>query len=892
MKNNDFLNDLLLLYSNITAILNTSKKNVEIVYNKNIIIAKQISYEEFAQLFMEQKNLDTVSKNKFLRFINNLNTSSEPFAQNATFTSKQGDKILFKVRGLKYEESNTLLTIGDYNVDVYESQDSLTKVLSRETIINKIKAAIRKKEDFALMIIDIDNFKIFNDTYGHMFGDIILVETAVSIKKHLCDKGYVGRIGGDEFLVLAYIENNYDKIHTVCRSIRQAITTISTHNIKQALITATIGCAYYPKDATDYDTLFKKADLALYRGKKKGRNCFVIYDEAKCGKISDHQQITEPNVELYQTSINANIVAGIFEMLNREGSNQKNIDDALSLIGNYFLLDRITLVSIDPKNEEVRQTTQWNNTKVEASLTQVIPAKRNYPIWRKSYDGTGMLKIVQVNSTIENDELKHLLLKQNTSAILAFELRYMKQVFGLIRYDMCSINRFWQQTEISALMLISKIFAIYLNNQYEKQQHYTELYFDKQTNIFNYYKWRIDVSNYLEEHKTQEYSLISIRISDFINMQDIYGTSYCDAALKNIANGLLKVYTDKGIFCRVDQDKFMIFIPTNSKKKIETGFTKLVQYIETKTKTKGRFKICAGAYIHQGNDSISTAIDRSTLTRKQITSPSKSTLLYFSNDLFESLKRKTKYELHMHQALEDNEFLIYLQPKFNIDTKQMIGAEALTRWNFEHKQILSPMDYIPLFEANGFITELDYWVFERVCQILKENKGFYPDDFKISVNVSRAQNDFNLYIQSINKIREGYDISAAQFEIEITENMFTDKENEIKEFIDNLHSYGYSVSMDDFGQGYSNLSSISSLDFDIVKLDKKFMKNFKDPKKEIILSSIIKLIQKLGMSIICEGVETKEYEQHLKNIGCHHVQGYLYDPPLPQQQFIEKYFRK
>ena len=214
----------------------------------------------------------------------------------------------------------------------------------------------------------------------------------------------------------------------------------------------------------------------------------------------------------------------------------------------------------------------------------------------------------------------------------------------------------------------------------------------------------------------------------------------------------------------------------------------------------------------------------------------------------------------------------------------------MTRWHFNHEKLLFPNDFIPIFEENGFIEELDYKVFENVCifqrKIIDSNRRPVP----ISVNVSRYITDYKKYINRINEIRNKYEIPNWLIEIEITEGMYINNAEIIAEFINMLHKEGYSVSMDDFGAGYSNLSSLATLDFDLIKLDKNFCKN-QSGKETTILASIIDLIRNLNMNVLCEGVETQKFADYLKSLGCYIVQGYLYDKPLPEEAFIKKYIK-
>ena len=211
---------------------------------------------------------------------------------------------------------------------------------------------------------------------------------------------------------------------------------------------------------------------------------------------------------------------------------------------------------------------------------------------------------------------------------------------------------------------------------------------------------------------------------------------------------------------------------------------------------------------------------------------------------------------------------------------------------FQKRKASTPNEFIPLFEQNGFITELDFQVFENVCIFLRNCLDMGLEPIKISVNVSRYQRDFDKYISRINSIREKYSIESSYIEIEITEGMYIDNIDQISLFIKKLHNYGYRISMDDFGSGYSNLSSLATLDFDLIKLDKNFCADKANEKENIILAFVMALAKRLKMDVLCEGVETQEFAEYLKTIGCTMVQGFLFERPIPSDLFKEKYLKK
>ena len=247
----------------------------------------------------------------------------------------------------------------------------------------------------------------------------------------------------------------------------------------------------------------------------------------------------------------------------------------------------------------------------------------------------------------------------------------------------------------------------------------------------------------------------------------------------------------------------------------------------------------------------------------------------------------------MERAFQENEFIVYYQPKFLFNSEKIIGAEALVRWNHKKKGLLAPSYFIPMFEKNGFIEKIDRLVFENVCQFLdKWNKSQADKTEKqpltISCNLSRVQ----LYNPDIAKtykeIASKYEIAPSKIEIELTESFMMDNKERLLKAMNEIRNAGFSISVDDFGSGFSSLSLLKDIPATVIKLDKEFL-NSQDTKKEhIIINSVINMAKNLNMETVAEGVEDKKQSDLLKNMGCDIVQGYFYAKPMTESDFTEK----
>ena len=215
-----------------------------------------------------------------------------------------------------------------------------------------------------------------------------------------------------------------------------------------------------------------------------------------------------------------------------------------------------------------------------------------------------------------------------------------------------------------------------------------------------------------------------------------------------------------------------------------------------------------------------------------------------------------------------------------------MGAEALVRWNHPVWGFLSPAEFIPLFEKNGFITRLDRFVWEKACAVLHDwdERGYYP--MSVSVNVSRADIYNEDLADTLVKIIEKYDLDPSRLHLEITESAYTENPKQIIDTVTTLRELGFVIEMDDFGSGYSSLNMLNDMPIDILKLDMKFIRSeMAKPKSQGILQFIINLASWMNLSVVAEGVETKAQLLRLTEIGCDYVQGYYFAKPMPCQEF-------
>ncbi len=258
----------------------------------------------------------------------------------------------------------------------------------------------------------------------------------------------------------------------------------------------------------------------------------------------------------------------------------------------------------------------------------------------------------------------------------------------------------------------------------------------------------------------------------------------------------------------------------------------------------------------------------------------------FSDAMRQAMLFEKELESNMRAALDNEEFVVYLQPKYFANGARVGGAEALVRWNSPTMGFIPPGKFIPLFERNGFIMQLDSYMLRHVCAFQQKQMAAGRALVCISVNMSRAHMLDPMLVEEITAIVDSYQVPYSAIELELTESAFFDDKRVLLDAVHALRSRGFSVSMDDFGSGYSSLNSLKDLPLDVIKLDCEFFTQTEDAARgRTVIADTIALAKHLHMEIVAEGIETEEQVALLNELGCDFIQGYYFAKPMPLEQF-------
>lgn len=240
----------------------------------------------------------------------------------------------------------------------------------------------------------------------------------------------------------------------------------------------------------------------------------------------------------------------------------------------------------------------------------------------------------------------------------------------------------------------------------------------------------------------------------------------------------------------------------------------------------------------------------------------------------------------MKSALENHEFVVFYQPKYGLSDNQIAGAEALVRWKHPERGMISPGEFIPVFERNGFITKLDYYVWEQTCIQLRKWMDEGKNPLPISVNLSRVSLYNKDIVNVICNLVDSYRIPRRLFQVELTESAYNTNPKAVQDMMQRLREEGFYILMDDFGSGYSSLNVLKDIVVDVLKMDMKFFAgDDREGRGENIMAAVIRMAKWLNMPVVAEGVERIEQVEFLRSIGCEYVQGYYFAKPMPVEEY-------
>lgn len=394
------------------------------------------------------------------------------------------------------------------------------------------------------------------------------------------------------------------------------------------------------------------------------------------------------------------------------------------------------------------------------------------------------------------------------------------------------------------------------------------------------------LNNMLINNSDKIHAVAVLDVEKFKVINDIYGSMVADSFLIRIAEELKKLTGKIGGICAHSYaDQFLLAAPITCED-IERELIRIENIINDNAEGI-KISMKAGIYIVDDiNMSVISMCTRAKYALNSIKRHYGKKIAVYDDEIRNDILDRQKIVGDMKYALAEGQFKVYFQPKYDLMTEKIIGAEALVRWQHPEIGLISPGKFIPIFEENGFITELDVYVWEECCRFMHKRKQIGLSVVPVSINVSRV----DIYNENIVKILcnlvKKYDLEPELLHLEITESVYINDSGKINVVLNQVKEKGFIIEIDDFGSGYSSLSILSEIPMDIIKMDMKFFQSEKNTKvKQKIIYSVIKLAKWMNLFVIAEGVETKEQLDYLRKMKCHFAQGFYFAKPMSAEEF-------
>lgn len=466
--------------------------------------------------------------------------------------------------------------------------------------------------------------------------------------------------------------------------------------------------------------------------------------------------------------------------------------------------------------------------------------------------------------------------------------------------DMQEQNAFMGHYQNKVLRVVASIFlcsmiSLLLIWRYVKkvtEKMAVAAYTDNVTKGKNVNYFRKAAREVLESHTETPYIIQRFDICNFRYLNEAYGHQYADDILRACVEIYAKIYSKNELCVRMHSDQFLTLTinDSNVDERREQYIEALNEYV-TNHGINYPIRLKYGVYqLRKQDRDIDVWIDRANAARRSLNGNEVQYVAYYSDAIVRDMLKVDRIESEMQRALETGEFKVFLQAKWDIVNDRVAGAEALVRWIRPDGSMVFPDEFIPVFERNGFIQQLDFYmlesVFKNARKVLDSGGTVYP----VSINQSRMLLHNPEYFERIIHLFDEYKIPKQYIELEVTETALFDDRKHMLHVLKELKGEHIKLSMDDFGSGYSSLNTLKDMPFDVLKIDKGFFSEaVTSNSSTLILQKIIEMADGLGMEVICEGVENEQQVDLLRRIGCKRVQGYFYAKPVAAEKFVRSY---
>ena len=575
------------------------------------------------------------------------------------------------------------------------------------------------------------------------------------------------------------------------------------------------------------------------------------------------------------------------------------IDILLEKTGIHYGLDDIVIKEVSDDSSAIKVNYEWSldGQKLLLNLERRF-LEGVFSKWKDTFEKNPCF--VYCYNKEEGDALLiHMIRTNKVQSVLQIPYYEQEELRGVIEFSDYVKPRQWEEKDIIVLKEFTNLIFSCLFDMREadvSNKHLKELLkTDSITGLPRYEEFFKECVRAASVPDDKNIAIICADITNFKYINERYGYEFGDKILVLFSRCIYQYYTRVISCCREYSDNFCFAIKTQpglSEESVKNNVNGLAAFFVSRVQEEvidSNLIVNLGVSIMKDNDiDVAAAVSNANAARKYARkqfSKSYGKVAIFDRTMLASTARELEMIGRVDDALESGEFVMFLQPKVRSRDFRIIGAEALVRWRRPDGGYNYPDSFIPAFERDGCIIKVDYFIYEQVMKYLRARMDAGEECVPISMNVSRVHLFSRDLITYIGQLMDKYRIPPDYLEFELTESMYIEDLPTIMYTIDKLKDMGVGISIDDFGSGYSSLDILTSLQADVLKLDKVFMKEELSNNDKINIGTIVDMARRLGLTVLCEGVETEDQRQFIYDAGCEYLQGYLFSKPVEVEVF-------
>ncbi len=584
------------------------------------------------------------------------------------------------------------------------------------------------------------------------------------------------------------------------------------------------------------------------------------------------------------TKITTNFVA-----VTKDNFDEK-VTDLLTCSGSLIHADRAYLGIYSDDLEMVTITHEWREQGMKLAMGETVSSETKTPKWSTSQlvDNQIVLINTQLAMPIEAKDECQWLDTQHVHSRIGIPIQNKAGIIGFIGFDQISRKHAWQLDDLELLRVLTNVLSDAIAKvKIENEMNYLA-YYDALTSLPNriLFQNRLAQAIELAKRSAKHLGVMFIDIDGFKDVNDTLGHNWGDHLLNKIGNRISDCIRQYDTVARFGGDEFLIMLPQIAQQKdLEVIAAKIMDVFQQSINLGGQdFYITASGGISVfpvDGETVSDLIKNADLAMYAAKKKGKGQVSFCSGDMKDAVLEKMTLTNCLYRALERQELFLQYQPQIEISTQEIIGFEALIRWNHPTQGLISPGVFIPIAEQTGLINSIGEWVLMTACKQNKnwQDQGHQP--VQMAVNLSLEQFRSGNIEKTVKKCLDNSGLEPQYLELEITEGIAMKESEYVVKCLHGLKALGVAISIDDFGTEFSSLSRLKDLPVDRLKIDMQFIKGIGiNVKDESIIAVMIHLAKRLGLKVIAEGVETQGQMGFLKDEDCDEIQGYYYYKPL------------